>query len=73
MVQNGTSGFTFDTISELQAHTSRIIKDEALRMEMAVRAHRRSLDFDAENFRHNMSSLFKKIENALTGGDVTIG
>lgn len=69
IVQNGINGFTFDTIAELQAHTIKIINDEALRRDIAEKAYQRSHEFNGEAFKRRVASLFSEIENALMGID----
>jgi O-antigen biosynthesis protein len=69
IVQEGINGFAFSTIGELQAHTLNVINDEALRIDMAKRAYRRSHEFGGEAFKTKVTALFSEIEDVLMGVD----
>ncbi len=69
IVEDGISGFTFRTIGELQAHTLAVINDEALRLEVARNAHRRSHEFSSKAFKARVTDLFSEIEKTLMGVD----
>ncbi len=69
IVQAGINGFTFETIGALKAHTIKLIKEDALRRQMAQKAYLRSHDFNGEAFNAKVASLFSEIESVLMGVD----
>jgi len=70
IVEQGESGFRFSTLAELQAHTLRVLEDEALRIRLARNAWQRSHLFDHDVFRDNLEALLAEVETALVGRDV---
>ncbi|MBI4689735.1 MAG: glycosyltransferase, partial [Nitrospirae bacterium] len=70
IVEHGESGFRFKTIEELQLYTMNIINDENLRKQIAIKAYKKSHDFNFDVFREKIIALFSEIENELIGEDV---
>jgi glycosyltransferase involved in cell wall biosynthesis len=50
IVEHGVSGFLWDTLPELEAHTLALVRDEPLRARMADAARRRARQFSREAF-----------------------
>jgi glycosyltransferase involved in cell wall biosynthesis len=69
IVEHGVSGFRFNTIKELLCYTVKVINDENLRKNLAVKAYERSHQFNSEVFKRSALELFSEIELNLRGVD----
>jgi glycosyltransferase involved in cell wall biosynthesis len=59
IVEHGTSGFVWDTLDELKAHTARLMGDESLRLRMSEAARERARAFSREAFLEKFMRLLR--------------
>lgn len=59
IVQNGVSGFLFETVEELNKHTIRLVADGALWKRMSEACIRRSQEFGFSKFETRVKEIFK--------------
>ncbi len=59
IVEHGTSGFVWDTLSELKAYTARLMEDEPLRRRMGEAARERARFFSREAFLEKFMRLLR--------------
>ncbi len=69
IVEDGKSGFRFDTLDKLLFYTEKVVNDEHLRKILAVNAYERSHRFNLEVFKNSILQLFSEIESELLGVD----
>lgn len=69
IVEDGKSGFRFDTVDRLLSCTEKVVNDEHLRKTLAVNAYERSHSFNLKVFKSSILQLFSEIEGDLLGVD----
>lgn len=69
IVEEGKSGFRFDTVEKLLFYTGKVVNDEHLRKTLAINAYERSHRFNLDVFKNAILQLFSEIEGELLGVD----
>lgn len=61
IVEDGVSGFLWESLDELQKHTSKLIEDQKLLSEISGKAIERSKEFSKKHFEENLNQIIQNL------------